>query len=663
METFCNQRTSPHRYSMALLALVVIISLTSLSTLFAQQPLFKALVVRGKPEVQQTGKTSAWEKISVGSVFDANDKLRIGKDSYLSLTYISNGRTFELKNAGAYKINDLAKEAAALSSGAASNIADYVLREVSSSASGDYKQNMGITASVERSMDGGSSKKNVVLNMGDDKPVKLYKGSYALLIGVSTYTDGWPSLPGVRKDIDDVKKSLEEHGFQCVVVADPRHDQLDDAFRDFINRYCMDVENRVIFYFAGHGHTLRQSYGEEMGYIIPADAPNPNRNPQGFIAKAMAMQQLEVYAKQIQSKHALFLFDACFSGSIFSLSRAIPENITYKTAKPVRQFITSGGADETVPDKSVFREQLISALNGDADVNKDGFVTGTELGEFLQDRVVNYSRNSQHPQYGKIRNPNLDKGDFVFSIRVTVGVKKDANGEVQPVVKDISIEPVPAVSQAPATYSGNSRPLAIQLGIRGAAAYTMMDYDINAPFWDSDPAAKMMSGFGFSLGISADIPFTESLGMIANINVVDNRGGKVGLYYDLDEGDYFEYALQYFSADVLLRYSFGNFWLAAGPSVGLFQSGAYLVHITDPATRTATDERGIVKDRTEFSLAARVGLGYTIHLSDYWTLTPDILVGIPLSPHLLRYDIDDATYESQSTIWNMQLGLSVRYKL
>jgi len=28
--------------------------------------------------------------------------------------------------------------------------------------------------------------------------------------------------------------------------------------------------------------------------------------------------------------------------------------------------------------------------------------------------VVNYSRNAQHPQYGKIRNPNLDKGDFIF---------------------------------------------------------------------------------------------------------------------------------------------------------------------------------------------------------------------------------------------------------
>jgi len=130
----------------------------------------------------------------------------------------------------------------------------------------------------------------------------------------------------------------------------------------------------------------------------------------------MDMVQMEVFAKRIQAKHALFLFDSCFSGSIFSLSRAVPTNIGYKTAKPVRQFITSGSADEQVPDQSIFRQQLVSALEGKGDLDGDGFVTGTELGEFLQTRVVNYSRGAQHPQYGKIRSPHLDEGDFVFTL-------------------------------------------------------------------------------------------------------------------------------------------------------------------------------------------------------------------------------------------------------
>jgi hypothetical protein len=244
--------------------------------------------------------------------------------------------------------------------------------------------------------------------------VRIYKESYALVIGVSDYRKDWPDLPGVKQDVQAVRGALEDHGFKVVSVADPTRRQLEDQFNGFISAHGQDPDNRLLFYFAGHGHTLKLAYGGEMGYIVPADAPSPERDRQGFLATAMDMQMIEVYARRVQAKHAFFLFDSCFSGSIFSLSRAIPENISYKTTLPVRQFVTSGSADEQVPDQSVFRRQFIAALDGEGDLNDDGYVTGAELGEFLQNKVVNYSRGSQHPQYGKIRDPHLDKGDFVF---------------------------------------------------------------------------------------------------------------------------------------------------------------------------------------------------------------------------------------------------------
>lgn len=246
--------------------------------------------------------------------------------------------------------------------------------------------------------------------------VGLYQESHALLIGVSDYTAGWPDLPGVKKDVEAVKTTLESQGFQVEILENPTRSQLDQTFTDFITKYGQAPDNRLVFYFSGHGHTLKLSYGDEMGYIVPVDAPNPHSDEAGFIASALDMQMIEVYAKRIQSKHALFLFDSCFSGSIFSLSRAAPENISYKTAQPVRQFLTSGSAEEQVPDESIFRQQFIAALQGEGDANGDGYVTGTELGEFLQNQVVNYSKGAQHPQYGKIRHASLDKGDFVFQL-------------------------------------------------------------------------------------------------------------------------------------------------------------------------------------------------------------------------------------------------------
>lgn len=254
-----------------------------------------------------------------------------------------------------------------------------------------------------------------IVEVGAEK-IRLYNESHALVIGVSDYQTDWPDLPGVLRDVQLVENALTLHGFKVIKVLNPNRRQLEDTFNTFINKYGQDPGNRLLFYFAGHGHTMKLSYGGEMGYIVPQDAPSPEQDKSGFLAVAMDMQMIEVYARRIQAKHALFMFDSCFSGSIFSKSRSVPENISYKTTLPVRQFLTSGSADEEVPDESIFRHQFIAALSGEGDLNKDSYVTGAELGEFLQNNVVNYSRGSQHPQYGKIRDPNLDKGDFVFQL-------------------------------------------------------------------------------------------------------------------------------------------------------------------------------------------------------------------------------------------------------
>jgi formylglycine-generating enzyme required for sulfatase activity len=250
----------------------------------------------------------------------------------------------------------------------------------------------------------------------DDTITTLYQQSHALLIGVSNYTNGLRSLPGVAGDIQEIKSLLEKNGFSTQVVMNPDHIDLTNTYNDFIARFGQFENSRLLFYFAGHGYT-KKIHGNDIGYLLPSDCPNPEVNLGGFQTCAMPMGIIELFAQQIQSKHALFLFDACFSGAVFTQSRGIPGIITYKTTLPVRQFITSGSAEETVPDISIFRQQLIKAIEGEADLNKDGYITGTELGEFLQNAVVEYSKNSQHPQYGKIRDSNLDKGDFVFVLK------------------------------------------------------------------------------------------------------------------------------------------------------------------------------------------------------------------------------------------------------
>jgi len=269
--------------------------------------------------------------------------------------------------------------------------------------------------------------------------VTAYQHSFALVVGVTNYQNGLPPLPGVSMDMARVKQSLENQGFKVILILDPTLEELDVAFSDFINRYGQDVETRLLFYFAGHGYTIKTKLGEELGYIVPVNAPNPARDPVAFQNMAMEMSQIDIYTKRIQAKHVLFLFDACFSGSLFTTGIGLPLPLNNKALLPVREFITSGTSDEQVPDKSIFCSQFLSGLEGEADIDKDGYVTGTELGTFLQYRVINYSYETQHPQFGKIRNPNLDKGDFIFVVPES-GMEHPA-ADKKPVTKQVSVAP------------------------------------------------------------------------------------------------------------------------------------------------------------------------------------------------------------------------------
>jgi uncharacterized caspase-like protein len=247
--------------------------------------------------------------------------------------------------------------------------------------------------------------------------IDLYSGSYALVIGVSDYTAGWKKLPGVRQDVEAVSAVLRQHGFQVTTVMSPTSAGMTQAIQDFVSQYGEQKDDRLLIYFAGHGETLTTSDNRQLGYLVPADAP-PSRNSATFKRLAISMQAIDNYAQQIEAKHVLFVFDSCFSGMLFdSLRRGGPPPvISMKATQPVRQFITAGTSSQEVPDRSIFRQYFVHGLNGEADNNRDGYITGTELGDYLQDRVTNYSNNTQTPQSGKIRQEKLDKGDFVFLV-------------------------------------------------------------------------------------------------------------------------------------------------------------------------------------------------------------------------------------------------------
>ncbi len=246
--------------------------------------------------------------------------------------------------------------------------------------------------------------------------VRLYEASYALVIGNDAY-NAWPRLSNAVKDARLVAMELERKGFDVTLKLNVTSAQLKSVLEEFYIVKGADKNARLMVWYAGHGETVN---GE--GFLVPVDAPLNTAGPQ-FKFKALSLRRFGEFVRQANAKHAMAVFDSCFAGTIFGSTRdKPPPAVTRSTALPVRQFLTSGDVGESVKDDGTFRKLFIRALRGEerADANGDGYLTGSELGNFLGDRIVNLEIG-QTPRYGKLRDPDYDRGDFVFSLGGSVG--------------------------------------------------------------------------------------------------------------------------------------------------------------------------------------------------------------------------------------------------
>jgi hypothetical protein len=249
----------------------------------------------------------------------------------------------------------------------------------------------------------------------NDQKVTLYTKSKALVIGIDAY-DGhnWPQLSNGIRDAEEVAKGLAAQGFEVTLKKNLKSDELDQAFRTFFIIDGDDPNARLLLWYAGHGDTI-----DEEAYLVPADAPSPKFDAE-FRDKAIPLRRFGEYMREAKARHVLAIFDSCFSGGVFNVARSRPPPaITLATTQPVREFISSGEAEQVVSDDGTFRKLFLDVLAGrepDADANHDGYVTGTELGLFLTQKMSDLTNNRQTPRYGKLNAYGYDRGDFVFQV-------------------------------------------------------------------------------------------------------------------------------------------------------------------------------------------------------------------------------------------------------
>ena len=243
-----------------------------------------------------------------------------------------------------------------------------------------------------------------------------YSNSRALIIGINKYSTVSP-LEYAVKDATAVGEILKsrfgfpEDSIRILINKDATRSKIMDSYMAFTNS---DIENddRILFFFAGHGHTQTGKRGE-VGFLVPYDGDVNN------LSSLIRWDDLTRNAELIFAKHILYVMDACYGG--LAINRALPPGsmrfLKDMLQRYSRQVLTAGKANEVVsdsggpiPDHSVFTGHFIQGLEGKA-ATKDGIITANGVMSYVYEKVAKDPHSQQTPHYGYLDGD----GDFIFN--------------------------------------------------------------------------------------------------------------------------------------------------------------------------------------------------------------------------------------------------------
>jgi hypothetical protein len=107
------------------------------------------MVSKGANQLK-VGGAGDWQAIRVGAKLNSGDVIKVAEKGYMGLVH-SSGKTKELKTAGTFKINDLAKAITAGNQNIASKYADFVISKMTpEEKEANRRKYASVTGAVER---------------------------------------------------------------------------------------------------------------------------------------------------------------------------------------------------------------------------------------------------------------------------------------------------------------------------------------------------------------------------------------------------------------------------------------------------------------------------------------------------------------------------------
>lgn len=255
-----------------------------------------------------------------------------------------------------------------------------------------------------------------------------YSKSWGLIVGVDAYQHA-PPLIHARSDAEGIFRVITERfGFPKENVTLLTNElatrkAIMSTFLRLANPADVGPDDRVIFFFAGHGHTVMGRRGE-TGFLVPVDGEV------GDLSSLIRWNELTQTADLIPAKHVFFLMDACYGGLALSRKPLPPGSMRFlkdMLQRFSRQVLTAGKANEVVsdangprPGHSIFTGHVLNALEGVA-LAEGVIMSANSVMAYVYERVGRDPNSQQTPHYGFIDGD----GDFVFDISPLEQLQKD----------------------------------------------------------------------------------------------------------------------------------------------------------------------------------------------------------------------------------------------
>jgi len=184
---------------------------------------------------------------------------------------------------------------------------------------------------------------------------------------------------GVKKE--NIKLLIDEQADEVEILA---------ALKNWLPVKVNKAKTDVYLFYSGHG--LPSDDGKNL-YILPHGADKQ------FLDKtALNQQEIVAALKAIQAKSVTLFMDACYSGQIRTgdtlLASARPVSLrTSADSFPSEFTVFTASSPEQIASSSpdlrhgIFSYYLMKGMEGDADENKDGRITVSELQSYVSEMV------------------------------------------------------------------------------------------------------------------------------------------------------------------------------------------------------------------------------------------------------------------------------------